>query len=108
MICIRESLREPLDRITCAHELGHAVLHPLLNFMFMETCTQLEVEKYEREADYFCACLLLYPEVKDFCNHCEGCTIQQLACHTGLPETLIEMWLRKEDDDISNSFNVNL
>lgn len=108
MICIREGLGRPLDRITCAHELGHALLHPSLNFVFMEKWTQMEVKKYEREADYFCACLLLYPEmVSRLCCDCADCTVQEIACRTGLPELLVQIWLRKNIGDIDIFYRNN-
>lgn len=97
MICIREGMSEPLPKITCAHELGHALLHPSLNLVFMQAKTQMEVEKYEREADYFCACLLLPPELPARLRREGGCTVRELMCATGLPERLIELRLKERE-----------
>lgn len=94
MICIREGMKEPLAKITCAHELGHALLHPSLNLVFMQTKTQMEVEKYEREADCFCACLLLPTDMLKSLRREGGCTVEELMCRTGLPERLIELRLK--------------
>ena len=53
------SLPEEERAAVCAHELGHALLHPTSNSPFLASNTNLVVGRYEREADYFSACLLL-------------------------------------------------
>lgn len=43
----------------CAHELGHAVLHPNESTHFMRKNTLFLVNRFEKEATYFASCLLI-------------------------------------------------
>lgn len=94
MICIKSGLSEKQRTVTCAHELGHAVLHPSLNSLFMKTQTYLEPGKYEREADYFCACMLLGNAAADMYGGAETYTVEDMARETGLTEEMIAMKFR--------------
>ncbi|MBJ8055262.1 ImmA/IrrE family metallo-endopeptidase [Bacillus cereus] len=59
MIHIYDELSEEMKRFICAHELGHAILHPEVNTPFMRENTLLSTEKIEVQANYFATKLLL-------------------------------------------------
>ena len=97
IICINNELDYDERKVTCAHELGHAVLHDDMNVVFMTQNTNMAIEKYEREADYFCACLLIGKS--DFRKLCEGreqLTVSQISAITHLPERIVMLRLETE------------
>jgi Zn-dependent peptidase ImmA (M78 family) len=49
-----------LMRFVCAHELGHAVMHPNENTPFLHKNTLFSKDKIEREANEFAVNLILY------------------------------------------------
>ncbi|MDN8591921.1 ImmA/IrrE family metallo-endopeptidase [Paenibacillus sp. 11B] len=49
-IHINNRLDDTWARWTCAHEIGHQVLHPGLNLPFLRKNTLFHIDKYEREA----------------------------------------------------------
>ena len=53
IITINKSLNSNDKRITCEHELGHAVLHKKYNCTYLKTKTFFNVNKFEKEADIF-------------------------------------------------------
>ena len=88
VIHINQRLDEEQQRFTCAHELGHALLHPKANTPFLRANTLFSVSKLEVEANRF-AVSLLYPTEKlrqDF----DGCSATQLAESLKLPHELAE------------------
>ena len=88
VIHINQQLDEEQQRFTCAHELGHALLHPKANTPFLRANTLFSVSKLEVEANRF-AVSLLYPTEKlrqDF----DGCSATQLAESLKLPHELAE------------------
>lgn len=58
-IVINKNLDNEWQRVVCAHELGHAILHTRINTPFMKENTFLSVNKIEREANRFAAELLV-------------------------------------------------
>lgn len=58
IICINSELSEFEQLQTCAHELGHFMLHKQVNTLFMRTCTYLKTDVYENQANEFAALLL--------------------------------------------------
>lgn len=58
-IVINDKLDEETQRVVCAHELGHAVLHPRSNTTFMKQNTLLSIDRIESEANRFAAELLI-------------------------------------------------
>lgn len=58
-IHINHNLSEIEKHFTCAHELGHAMLHKDQNTNFLLSSTLMSVEKLEREADEFALDLLV-------------------------------------------------
>lgn len=61
-ININNQIDESLQRFVCAHELGHAVLHPKANTPFLKKHTFFSTEKIEVEANTFAVELLLQDE----------------------------------------------
>ena len=61
-IHLNENLNEFEMRFTCAHELGHALLHPKANTPFLISSTYLSVNKLEIEANSFAIEMLLSDE----------------------------------------------
>lgn len=59
MIHINNNLDEKLQRFTCAHELGHAILHHDTNTTFLKSKTFFSTSKIEREANTFAVELLM-------------------------------------------------
>jgi Zn-dependent peptidase ImmA (M78 family) len=58
-ILIDSNLNEHQRNITYAHELGHAVLHPDIDTLYLEKYDKILVQKYKNEANIFAAELLL-------------------------------------------------
>jgi Zn-dependent peptidase ImmA (M78 family) len=62
-IHLNNQLDEMMQRFVCAHELGHAVLHPKSNTPFLRANTLFSVEKLELEANTFAVELLLPDDI---------------------------------------------
>lgn len=58
-IVINQNLSDEWQKIVCAHELGHAILHTRVNTPFMTKNTFFSVSKIEREANRFAVELLI-------------------------------------------------
>jgi Zn-dependent peptidase ImmA (M78 family) len=78
-------------RLTCAHELGHAVIHPNENTSFLRTNTFFSIEKMEIEANTFAIALLVPDEV--LMEHCQY-SYEQLSRLLGYEQQLIELRLK--------------
>ena len=90
-IHINCDLDEYQQKFTCAHELGHALLHPDLSTPFLRESTLFSVDKLEVEANRFAACLC-YPAdylIQEF----EGCPACCIAEAPDLPLPLINYTL---------------
>lgn len=61
-ININQYLNEKLQCFVCAHELGHALLHPRANTPFLREKTLFSVDKLEGEANTFAVELLIQDE----------------------------------------------
>ena len=90
MIHINDQLDETLQRFTCAHELGHALLHHDINTTFLKSKTFFSTEKIEREANTFAVELLMPDEYL-----CElrdtNLTIYDAAEIYGIPKEVCEL-----------------
>lgn len=76
---------------TCAHELGHAIMHPDANTPFLRNRTGILVSKMEIEADKFATELLVSDEmILEFQEY----TIGQIARALGYDEELIKLRLK--------------
>ena len=87
IIYLDERLTETEQRFVLAHELGHMFLHKRANAIFMDTRTQFNTNKFEKEADTF-AMELLVPDTEITEN--PDLTIGQLARMTGYSEELLK------------------
>lgn len=91
-IFISDALDENEQTVTCAHELGHAILHPTLNTVFLKRSTLFSTTKFEKEADIFASHLLIPDSIiNEYFD--ESISIQQLAAHLGVPQKYIELKL---------------
>lgn len=89
-IVINQNLADHLQRVVCAHELGHAVLHKRVNTPLMRKDTFLSVSKIEREANRFAAELLI---PNDLYNKNES--IQNIASLHNVPIELVRLKCEK-------------
>ena len=73
----------------CAHELGHVLLHSGLNEQAAADLTNLCTCRYEKEADYFAACLLIDPNLGEWNRTYQPLTVELIASLSGLPERIV-------------------
>lgn len=89
-IHINENLNEREALITCAHELGHAILHAQYNTPFMRSNTFYSISKFEKQANQFAANLLISDaEIREH----QELDISQLAGRLDLPIELVKLKL---------------
>ncbi|AMQ22220.1 ImmA/IrrE family metallo-endopeptidase [Geobacillus sp. JS12] len=93
IIHINSELDEPMQRFVCAHELGHAVLHPELSTSFLRKNTLFCMDKVEREANEFAVELLL-PDDCIYTYRNTDMTIYEVATTYGIPKEVVH--LKKE------------
>ena len=74
--------------LVCAHELGHAVLHPDASAHFMRKHTLFSVDRYEKEATYFASCLLIGDDDLTEYRHF---TYEQLGKLFGIDEQIVRL-----------------
>ncbi|WP_368653161.1 ImmA/IrrE family metallo-endopeptidase [Ornithinibacillus sp. 4-3] len=82
VIHINENLPYEKQLSTCAHELGHAILHPNENTAFLKANTYYSTEKIEVEANMF-ALELLFAQRGDY-----TVTIKEATEQYGVSEQL--------------------
>ncbi|BBI32332.1 ImmA/IrrE family metallo-endopeptidase [Cohnella abietis] len=80
MIHINSDLDYTEQLYTCAHELGHAILHRNINTPFLRRHTLLSIEKIEREANQLAVELLIPDKLL-----IEGASIYDAASMCGVP-----------------------
>lgn len=95
VILLNRDLGALESRYCCAHELGHVLLHSGLNAQTMADRTNLCIPRFEREADFFAACLLIDPSLKDWDESYDPLTVEQIACLSGLPLRVVNLWQEK-------------
>lgn len=89
-IHLNNKLDERIVRFVCAHELGHAKLHPKSNTPFLRYNTFFSIEKIEIEANTFAVELLLSDDfLKEYEN--TTLTIYDAANIHGIPEKLVAL-----------------
>lgn len=90
MIHLNECLHdEPVwRRFVCAHELGHAVLHPKVNTPHLRKNTLFSVNRIEREANTFAVELLANDDaVREYGYS----TAREVAAAFGIPHEYISL-----------------
>ena len=92
VIHINQDIPEERQLFTCAHELGHAVMHPKANTPFLREHTLFSVNKLEIEANRFAVCLC-YPAAY-ISREFAGCSLCQIADALQLPTDLIDYTMR--------------
>lgn len=90
IIYIDENLPRHEQAFECAHEMGHMFLHKKANTIFMDTRTELNTCRYEREADLFAMSLLVSD---DMIAEYQQCSIDQISRALGYEKRLIELRL---------------
>lgn len=91
-IHINHNLPDSVQRFTCAHELGHALLHPEANTPFLMTHTFFSISRMEHEANKF-ASELLIPD--SFMEDNASLTMEQLARMLNYDVRLVELKLKR-------------
>lgn len=92
VIFLNESLSIREKLIVCAHELGHALLHPKGNIYFKKNNTYYILEKYENTANVFAAELLISDEAISECP--SYFNVNQIASSISMPIELLELKLK--------------
>lgn len=90
IIHINSELNESMQRFVCAHELGHAVLHPELSTSFLQKNTLFRMDKVEREANEFAVELLL-PDDCIYTYRNTDMTIYEVATTYGIPKEVVHL-----------------
>lgn len=86
-IYINCNLSDELQKVICAHELGHAILHKKANCTFLKKNTFFNVDKLEKEANLFAAELIITDDFKDFI----GQTLKEISQSLNVPEDLLKL-----------------
>ena len=87
VIHINSNLDYEEQRIVCAHELGHALLHPKSNFTFLMSKTYFNMNKFEVQANLFCTYLLV-PDLSEY----ENMTMEQISQITNVPVSYLKKY----------------
>lgn len=85
IIHINNNLEEWLQRYTCAHELGHSILHKGVPTPFLKKHTLFSIDKIERQANTFAVELLMPDKV---IAQYEDYTVHNIADIVGIPNGL--------------------
>ncbi|WP_199426273.1 ImmA/IrrE family metallo-endopeptidase [Thermaerobacillus caldiproteolyticus] len=89
-IHINNKLDESFQRFVCAHELGHAILHPRVSTPFLRAHTLFSVDKIEIEANTFAVELLLPDEIISQYKNTDM-TIYDVAKLHSVPKELVHL-----------------
>lgn len=98
-IHINQNLNEQDAKFTCAHELGHAILHPNASTPFLRSKTFLSVDKLEIEANSFAVNLLISDETIIEIIDNQNCTLEYMSRMLGYNQKLIELRMKTFDID---------
>ena len=98
-IHINQNLNEQDAKFTCAHELGHAILHPNASTPFLRSKTFLSVDKLEIEANSFAVNLLIPDETIIEIIDNRNCTLEYMSRVLGYNQKLIELRMKTFDID---------
>ena len=87
VIVINSFLDDQTKRAVCAHELGHALLHPELDIAFLSSLIVDSSGKFERQAWVFASELLIPDEIPE---EFAGLSRQQFASLIDCPLFLLD------------------
>lgn len=87
-IHINQNLPSRKQRFVCAHELGHALLHPDVNTPFLTQHTLFSKSKVERQANAFAVELLMPDDL--LLEHGE-ISLYNIAAKLGIPTRLADL-----------------
>ena len=82
-----------MQMFTCAHELGHALLHPNVSTPFLRRNTLFSVDRLEKEANKFAVELMIPDEIL---AEYADLTLDQMANMYGFDRRLIQLRLERE------------
>lgn len=88
LIYINCSLPHYLKRAVCAHELGHAFLHPTINSLTIRGYTFFSKDKFEHQANLFAVELLLCDNIW---SRYPTFTLAQIAAAEQVPLEFVEL-----------------
>ncbi|MES5865316.1 ImmA/IrrE family metallo-endopeptidase [Bacillus cereus group sp. RP32] len=89
-IHINNRIDETTQRFVCAHELGHALLHPKANTPFLRNKTLFSIDRLEIEANTFAVELLLPDEmISEYQD--TNLSIQEVAEIYGIPKNFARL-----------------
>lgn len=92
LIHINSEISSEQQSFTCAHELGHAVLHPDSNTPFLRTNTLFCINKFENEANRFAVNLLISDDdLKEY----ESYSVPEIALCFGIDEEVMKYRMEK-------------
>ena len=94
-IHINQNLNECDAKFTCAHELGHAILHPNASTPFLRSKTFLSVDKLEIEANTFAVDLLIPDDTIVEIVENRNYTTEQMARLLGYSQELIKLRMKE-------------
>lgn len=94
-IHINNQISTEIQRFTCAHELGHALLHHDTNTSFLKAHTFFSTSKLEREANTF-AVELLMPDQFLVQYKNTNLTIYDIAARYGVPREVCGLKLQRK------------
>lgn len=89
-IFINSNLEADSQRFVCAHELGHAILHPRSNTPFLREKTFFSVDKLEVEANTFAVELLIQDNQLDIYKN-TNLSIYEISELYGVPQHLAHL-----------------
>ena len=93
-IHINQNLNKCDAKFTCAHELGHAILHPNASTPFLRSKTFLSVDKLEIEANTFAVDLLIPDDTIVEIVENRNYTTEQMARLLGYSQELIKLRMK--------------
>ena len=96
VIVLNDRLHGRIREAVCAHELGHIILHGCVNSLVLKRDTHFYLPRYEHEADFFCACLLLDSRLPEWAGEHDTLTIEQVSALSGLPESLVKLRFNRD------------